>query len=199
MTKDGQVAGVVFARDFWAEDGRPLDGLGYAISIHDAKHLVERWTAAPEPTPLVECQQPTDVPEPVESNEVVVDVTSLHVQADAIAQSLALHGNSINTAQYDVAFNLFTPDMQGKVGGLQTWEEGVYTSYWRGLWIADVSAEGDHLIAETTLVTEQSSEYSDEGWSCTIWPLNHRVKLDGETGFWLIDGASLRSDVEECS
>lgn len=197
VAQDGQVAAVVFAK--LADADGLVEGTAYAISVADAEPLVQKWVDSPEPQSLDQCQTNPAVPDPVNNSEVAVEVTSMHENAGAIAQSLALHGNSINMAMYDVAFDLFTPAMQDRMEGLQTWQEGVYTSFWQALRIEDVSGTGGELEAQAWLMTEQQSEFGPDGQTCSIWPMDYTMVLEEGTGIWLIDEADLRSEPESCS
>jgi hypothetical protein len=65
--------------------------------------------------------------------QVEVVITSVHSQAAIAAQSLALHGTAINLGEYGVAYDLFTPTMQGRMGGVAKWSSTLTTSSSRSL------------------------------------------------------------------
>ena len=81
------------------------------------------------------------VPESTSDVSVDVTVTTDHESAAMLAQSLAVHGQAINTGQYDVAFDLFTPSLQEQMEGLETWRQGLISTFWRELQVADVRAQ----------------------------------------------------------
>lgn len=197
VTVDGAVAGVVLSGIEYTGD-RPVEGMNFALSYEDARSLIEQWTAAPQPPAPVECPVGPDVTAP--SSDVAVDVTvaTEHESAAAVAQSLAVHGNAINDSQYDVAFDLFTPSMQEEMEGLETWRQGLLTTYWRELVVQGVTGSGDSLTAETWVRTTQAAEEGPDGQTCSWWALDYTLVPDEERRIWLIDGVTPRQEPSSC-
>lgn len=198
VTVEGEVAGVVFLKRLATDGGVPVEGIAYAISVDDAERMVEGWAESPQSMPLEECYVDPEIPQPVSDNEVQVTVASAHESAGAIAQTLALHGSAINDGQYDAAFDLFTPSLQDRVGGLDAWQAGLHTSFWRELVIEDVSGSGGELAARVWLATEQHPDYGWEGQTCSVLALDYVMAFEQERGIWTIDGVTSREDPQPC-
>ncbi|WIG17449.1 S1C family serine protease [Kocuria rosea] len=198
VTVDGEVAGVVQSKWDYTPDGRPIEGMNFALSYEDAQPLIEDWTASPQPPAPVECPVAPGVPESTSDVSVDVTVTTDHESAAMLAQSLAVHGQAINTGQYDVAFDLFTPSLQEQMEGLETWRQGLISTFWRELQVADVTGAGDTLTARTWVRTEQSATDGPDGQTCSWWALDYTMVPDEERGIWLIDEVSSREDPSAC-
>jgi len=199
VTSEGEVAGVVSSRIEHTQDDRPVEGTSFALSLDDAERLVRNWSESPQQIPLTECPVDPEVPEPVEVGEVDVIVTSTHPGAGVLAQTLALHGNAINAGVYDVAYNLMTPRLQERVGDLQSWQEGLYTSFWRELVIEDVSGSENEFVVRARLRTEQAPEYGPEEQSCSVFANEYTLVFDEGSGTWRIDWAERLREPEPCS
>lgn len=199
VTIDGAVAGVVQSGWESTPDGsRPVEGMNYALSHESAQLMIEDWTASPQPPAPVECPVAPGIPEPTADVSVDVTVSSDHENAAAFAQLLALHGDAINTSQYDVAFDLLTPALQEEMGGLETWRQGLLTTYWRELVVQGVDGSGDSLTAQTWVRTEQAAEDGPGGMTCSWWALNYTLVPDEQQGIWLIDEVNSREDPVAC-
>lgn len=198
VTIDGSVAGVVFSGFEYTIDGRPVEGMSYALSYEDAQPLIDAWAASPQPPEPVECPVASGVPEPAEDASVDVTVATVHEDAPALAQTLSVHGNAINDSQYDVAFDLFTSSLQEQLGGVETWREGLLTTYWRELDVVDVTGTGDTLTAHTLVRTEQSSDHGPGGQTCSIWSLDYNMVNSAQAGQWLIDRVTVLEEPQAC-
>ena len=107
-----------------------------------------------------------------EAGSVAVTVSSDHPEAVNVARSLVFHGQAINVGVlYDQAFAVMTPEMQDRMGGLETWRSGLGSSFWRSLDIADVRASGPDLIAAVRLRTVQDAQHGPAGQTCSDWKL----------------------------
>jgi serine protease Do len=103
-----------------------------------------------------------------------------------------LHGTAINQGQYAVAFGLFSPEMQRRMGGVGTWSRGLGSSFWRGIDIRGISKSGSgRLVAAVRLITEQAAEDGPSGQTCSIWRLDYSMVLTA--GVWHISKAKLPS------
>lgn len=198
ITVDGSVVGVVLSGHEYTSGGRPVEGMNFALSYEDAQPLIDDWISSPQPLPPVECQVEPGVPDP--AGEVVVDVTvaSTHERAAEFAQLLALHGNAINDSQYDVAFDLFTPSLQDRMEGVETWRQGLLTTHWRELSVLDVTGTGDTFRTQTQVRTTQSSEDGPDGQTCSVWALDYTMVRDEQRGTWLIDEVTTPEDPQAC-
>ncbi|WP_168796542.1 S1C family serine protease [Arthrobacter echini] len=180
ITIDGEVAGVMSAKRTWvlgtgtAEDFS-AEGTAYAVSGPRAYQASTEWQQRTVPVPPETC----DGGQESTSADVVIDVQSTHDQATNIAQSLLVHGQSINHGAYETAFAVFTPELQESLGGLETWRSGLLTTYWRTLTLEQVTGEGDVLLADVELRTEQSAADGPEGQECSIWTNRYQMEWDG--------------------
>lgn len=197
VTIDGAVAGVVLGGYEYTGD-RPVEGMNYALSHESTQLMVEDWAASPEPPSPVECPVEPGVPESTADVSVDVTVASDDENAAELAQLLALHGNAINTSQYDVAFGLFTPSLQERMEGLETWRSGLLSTFWRELAILDVTGSTDAPVVHALVRTEQLAEDGPDGRTCSIWALDYTMVLDEQQGTWLIDEVAEREDPQAC-
>lgn len=182
----GQIIGLVSAKRLWISgqvDGGPAEGQGYVIRADDLAPNLDRWRGQPVHAPDT-CEADEDR---VDAAGLEVSVRSGHEAAMDIARSLHLHGSSINRGAYEAAWELFTPRMQGIMGGLDTWSTGLETAYWRALSVESVSTSGEWATVEVALTTAQSSEVGRDGQTCSDWRITYTM-LNVEGG-WLIDKA----------
>lgn len=185
----GDVVGVVSSKRVWVTGtGGPEDwaaeGTAYAVPAGRAWTLVEGWLARPQEEPLVDCGWA--------ALELRVWVLTEHPDVDAVAQSLRLHGQSINDGNYSQAFDVFTERMQSKVGGLDRWSEGVSTSTWTELTVESIEDVDGGLSAVVALRTAQDPTYGREGQVCSDWLMRYSLVWDG--GFLRIDRAEALTD-----
>ncbi len=189
LTMDGSVAGIVSSKRAWIlgpndEIELSAEGTAFAVDARKAALAIEGWQARTQSLPATTCGQPA----PAATSAVTVTVGSEHPQAANIAQSLVIHGESINRAAYDVAFSMFTREMQSRMGGVETWKAGLSSTFWRTLDLVDVTSEGSRLAADVRLRTEQSAEDGPGGQACSDWTLKYLMEWDGS--IWRIAGAS---------
>ena len=189
LTMDGSVAGIVSSKRTWilgADDqiAMSAEGTAFAVDARKAALAVEGWRARTQSLPAATCGWPT----PAATSAVAVTVGSGHPQAATIAQSLVIHGESINRAAYDWAFTMFTPEMQARMGGVETWQSGLASTFWRTLDLVDVTGAGSRYAADVRLRTDQAAEKGPDGQSCSKWTLRYLMEWDGS--IWRIAGAS---------
>lgn len=178
---DGTVVGVVDA-------GSYAPGDGYAVGLQAVRALLDGWRSntleAPD-RPL--CDSAWDV---LTADAVVATVTSSHPDAPSIAQTLQLYAESINTGYMDQVWELLTPRMHDRVGGIEAYTEGLSTSAWHWLDVEDVSVVDDTTDEATvSFRTTQAAEYGPNGAPCSDWRATYTLVLD--EGSWQIDGVVL--------
>ena len=185
LTLDGDVAGVVSSKRTWVlgtntPDDFSAEGTAYAVDARKAVLAVESWSSRTTAEPPATC----GVPPAGEDSSVAVTVSSDHPEAVNIARSLVFHGQSINVGAYDLAFAVLTPEMQDRMGGLETWRSGLGSSFWRSLEITDVRASGPDLIAAVRLRTAQDAQHGPAGQTCSDWNLEYTMQWADPV--WLI-------------
>lgn len=198
VSVEGDVVGVVFAKQMMLDANTPVEGTGYALSAEDAQPMIARWTDSPQPAAPVACPVAPGVPAPDADVSIDVTVASGHPAAPEVAQSLATHGYAINASQYDAAFSLFTARMQREMMGVEVWRQGLLSTYWRELTVRGVTGTGDTLTAQTQVRTTQSGEDGPDGQICSVWDLDYTVVRDDQRGIWLIDEVTAPTDPRAC-
>ncbi|HSO92474.1 MAG TPA: trypsin-like peptidase domain-containing protein [Arthrobacter sp.] len=189
VTLEGDVAGVISSKRAWVfgtnrPDNYSAEGTAYAVDARKAALAVESWSNRTAAIAPASC----GVPPADEAGAVAVTVSSDHPEAVNIAGSLLFHGRSINLGAYDLAFAILTPEMQERMGGLETWRSGLGSSFWRSLNVAAVRASGPDLIAAVRLRTVQDAEHGPAGQTCSDWALEYLMQWDGS--IWLIADAN---------
>jgi serine protease Do len=186
LTVDGRVAGVVSAiRQFSDSAGTRAEGTAFAVTAPRAAAAAEEWQARATPVPPADCGA---APAPG-FGDIASTVLSDHDQATNIAQSLLVHGQGINRAAYDAAYEVFTPEMQAEFGGVEAWSSGLSSSYWTDLTVLAVSGEEDTLLADVDLRTIQDAADGPHGQTCSDWKIQYTMQWDGLS--WRIAGSSL--------
>lgn len=184
----GQVIGLVSGQLLWVtgrDTPAPAQGQGYIIPSAALVKNLDRWRAQPDQPPT-SCGNTLDAGG--SENPITVDIPSDNPVATDIARSLLVHGEAINTGNYEAAWQVFTSRMHQKLGNVRTWSSGLGTSYWRGISVQKVSGTGDARTARTVLMTEQASENGHQGQTCSIWVLDYGMKrVDGG---WLINSVN---------
>jgi serine protease Do len=189
IARDGRVVGIVSGKRTWADDQTAAEGTGWAVSAAKNASMVAGWKSH-RPIDRVSCTGSRDRATDPFADQVEVVITSVHPQAAIAAQSLALHGTAINLGDYGVAYDLFTPAMQRRMGGVAKWSSMLTTSYWRRLDVLEVSTvTRTRLQVSTILQTEQAASEGPGGQTCSRWPLDYAMVL--RAGVWHIDKAQL--------
>lgn len=189
LTLGGEVAGVVSSKRAWVfgtsgPDNFSAEGTAFAVDGRKAALAVESWRNRTAALPPASC----GVPPAGQAGSIAVTVSSNHPEAVNIARSLVFHGQSINLGAYDLAFAILSPEMQQRMGGLETWRSGLGSSFWQSLDIADVKASGSELIASVRLRTVQDAEHGPAGQTCSDWALDYLMQWDGS--IWRIADSS---------
>ncbi|MCB5292704.1 S1C family serine protease [Arthrobacter sp. SO3] len=189
LTLEGEVAGVVSSKRAWVfgtsgPDNFSAEGTAFAVDGRKAALAVESWGNRSAALAPASC----GVPPAGEASSIAVTVSSNHPEAVNIARSLVFHGQSINLGAYDLAFAILSPEMQQRMGGLETWRSGLGSSFWQNLDIADVKASGSELIASVRLRTVQDAEHGPAGQTCSDWALDYLMEWDGS--IWRIADSS---------
>ncbi|HLQ82065.1 MAG TPA: hypothetical protein VK103_00900, partial [Bacillota bacterium] len=104
--------------------------------------------------------------------------------------------SAINTADYDGAMGLLTPDFAAEIFPDERQWHGAYeTTYDDQLEVVEATRDGDQARVRLRFRSQQESGYGPKGArraTCLWWDIDYRVELhDGE---WLIDGASGHRD-----
>ena len=187
VNRQGEVIGLVSGGQDWdgvGESLRPVQGINYMVPSNELQPNFNQWKNLPV-AGAAECQGETGPP----ADDVRLNVTIESDQEDApdIAQSLALHGQGINTGSYASAWTIFTPKMKRDMGSLEKWQQGLASSYWTDLVVTKVTREGDTAEADAQLRTQQRAEDGRNGQTCSDWSFTYTMRLID--GVWRIDRA----------
>jgi S1-C subfamily serine protease len=185
---DGRVVGVVSAKRAWVTgktDGTDIsaEGTGYAVASSEAVRAATKWQQEQAEVPLQSCGE--SEAEEGETDQIDIDIQATHPDTADVAQSLLVHGQAINNSTYDVAFDVFTREMQTRMGGLAQWSQGLETSLWLSLVVDDVSDLGGGRRADVRLRTQQDAAFGPNGQTCSEWSLGY--ELTRGSGIWRID------------
>ncbi|WP_156035266.1 S1C family serine protease [Terrabacter tumescens] len=187
LDSSGKVIGLVSGHRLWVTGDRspePAQGQGYLIPGTDLATNLDRWRSLPE-QPLADCGDPYDAAGAERTIEV--NVASDDAVASDIARSLLVHGEAINTGNYDAAWQVFTRRMQRKLQSVDSWSAGLGTSYWKGISIQRVTGSAAAKVVRTILRTEQSAENGHDGQTCSVWVIDYgMIRV---AGAWLINSA----------
>lgn len=186
---DGDVVGVVSAKRAWVLGTRTVDdygaeGVGYAVQAPIAAASAADWAKRSTPVPSNTCGNESETT----SSNIITTNKSDHSQASGVIQSLLRHGQGINRAAYEAAFAVFTPEMQTQMKGLETWKDGLKTSFWRALTINAVTGSGEELTVDAVLRTEQDAVDGTDNQTCSNWTIEYTMTWDGT--IWRIAGAN---------
>lgn len=187
IDRTGTVIGLVSGSREWSQQGDdrvPVQGTNYIIPSSSLAKSLSAWeTKAPQRDGTCQGEQPPQQT----ALSVAVTVQSTHPHARDAALTLALEGESINTGNYEAAWNLFTPKMQHDMASLSAWKKGLSTSFWVSLDVRTVTGTGNSLAATTTLRTQQDAKDGYHGQTCSVFTIVYTMKR--VDGVWLIDHA----------
>lgn len=183
ITRDGTQVGVVSSGDLIDPSTR-AEGRVNSISATVAREMV-RGHLEEAPSMLAGCGFDGNAPP---GYAVEVWLTSDDPRARQLAQVLVQHGQGINVGDYAGAFALFSAPMQERMRGVEVWQEGLATSYWRTLTVEEVAGTDDAPTLRTGLRTEQAAADGYDGQTCSEWDLTYTFTLDdAEDRGWLVD------------
>jgi len=185
VLQDGSVVGVVSA-------GSEAAGDGYAVGRDAVARALATWGGGTPAAPATECSTSgADGDAEAEGVPVDVGVSSRSPEAPAIAQTMQLYAQSVNSGYYEVAWGLLTASMRG--GDTQerfdAFAAGLDSSLWRSLDVVDVDSVDP--VTDTALVrfrTTQDAAAGPSGQTCSDWTVRYTLVLD--SGDWQIDGAA---------
>lgn len=143
---------------------------------------VARWRDAPS-RDLLECYG--DVAPPLgDSQAPTVEVRSGHSYARDVAAAISLQGQALNTGGHEVAFAVFTPDRQDRLGGLEKWREEQAGRHWDHVTVRRIVGSGDVVDASVEVRTRLDPAHRVEGRSCV--EQEQQVQLRRSGGGWLV-------------
>lgn len=182
--RTGRVVGLVSGGTNWDSNDeatrRPVQGRNYIVPASSLIPNLDAWSGLePEDAELCNGDTETD-----NDGSLKVSVHSDHPSAEALAQALFVHGESINTGDYEAAWSVFSPAFQ-RSHPLKSWAPGHETSFWVSLDLLDVTGTGGRLTVSTRFQTVQDAEYGHDGQTCSIWDRSYVMVLVG--GVWRID------------
>ncbi|WP_374971023.1 S1C family serine protease [Terrabacter sp. BE26] len=187
LDRQGQVVGLVSGHRLWVSgDGspEPAQGQGYVVPSPDLATNLERWRSKPD-LPLVKCGETYDAAGA--DRTIQVNIDSDDPVAQDIARSLSVHGDGINSGNYEAAWQVLTSRMQRTLGSVESWSAALATSYWTAIAIERVTGTGDVRVVRVHLKTEQSSDHGYHGQTCSDWTIDYGMRQS--RGGWLIDSA----------
>ena len=187
INADGEVVGLISSSAVAdVETGETAEGIHFAIPVNRLRGIVDEWAEA-DVAEFDQCGGTEYDDSPVLEMLMRTD----DEEADELGAVLWRHGEAINQSIYDAAWELFTPAMKRRMGGLTQWSSKLETTLWLVLEIRAVAREGDRAVVTTFVRTTQSADRGTDGMTCTIWPLTYHLSQVGED--WLIDRATMRT------
>lgn len=177
----GAVIGLVSGGENSDSEERPVSGINYMVPAEILNAKLDAW----QNKPVRHLSRSDDAEAPTSSTDLTVTVASNQADAGDIAQSLSLHGESINTGSYSTAWSLCTHRMQHVMSSESRWSSGLVSSYWTDLDIKTVSRTGDRAVVSAGLRTQQEAQYGHAGQTCSDWSMRYTMRL--VSGFWMID------------
>lgn len=198
VTSTGAVAGLLEAGParIRAEsaDGERIvyaqpEGPKYAVAGDTAAPLLAAWAAKPVSVAATTCDGAV---------ASAVTITSQHAEAQAIAESLSAYAESINSADYDIAWQFITGRLREQYGNVQTFAKRQESSFLKDLTV-EKAAFVDPLTdsADVRMLTKQNAAQGPKGLPCAAWHLQYTLKLT--SGYWRIDGAKELEPVRACT
>lgn len=183
---DGTVAGVVISFGLDQQEDARAEGVGYALSGTAVQELVEEWlVAGAVPPERDRCQAESSIFSPL-----TITVLSDSWHAGAVAALMERYASAINAGDWESAWALYSPTLQGRIGDYGAWVEGLWTSYWREIYVVDVHELADGSFdADVVFQTEQRSDLGPDGQECSNWAMTYTIRPDGDS--FRIDAATL--------
>jgi hypothetical protein len=172
IVADGSVVGLVHAQ----VDGEP--GLRWAVSSATAAPLIDRWTDSPEPTTPDECTDAVDV----NGNPIPAGPAPTRDDLQALT-TLDVYFKSVNSGDFTTALAQLVDPMP-----LDTFIEGVTSSYDTGIVYRSVQQSGEDLVVWVTFSSQQAAGRGPADRpqeTCTDWSLDY--VMAEKNGLWLIE------------
>lgn len=186
VDRKGQVIGLVSGSQNW-DDDVPVQGVNFVVPVEDVQLVVDEWQH--QTTSLADACVGEELSDGTRGSDHGLDVVSQDDSklAIAVAQVLHTHGAAINRGVYDVAFALFTPDQQERLGGLHEWEDGVAASFWREIEVMEASLNDDESSATALVTLRTEQPPTGQVTDCSLWTIEYQFSIvDGQP---LIDKA----------
>ncbi len=188
IDRTGSVIGLVTGKQILLADLETTsEGTAYVVPSTELDDRLTQWQSD-EPA----AGQCPDDPEDVEDAPLLeAEYNTDQPDAPEITQVLALHGESINRGDYELAYSLFTNSMQERTGSLEGWSSGLHTSFWIWLAVDEVRRSGDTATVKVRFRTNQEEPYGRDGQTCSDWTQTRRLTLVNDA--WLIDSVKNES------
>lgn len=185
LNRAGEVVGLVTGMGAWFLEGEavPKPGSGLVVPSAQLQPAHGGWGGE---APQVPACEGAVAPGPA-TPELAVEVVPNDQVAHEIARSLTMHGQGINTGQYGIAWQLFTPQLQQRLGSIEEWTSELETSFWTELRLLGIERHGPLTQAQVDLTTVQAPQFGHEGQTCSRWSMTYSMTRSG--GGWLIDRA----------
>lgn len=189
LDHDGHVVALVTGQMNWSGDPSnevPAQGTNYLVPADVISNRYQEWRALDAGSVVANCAGADDGSN---SDALSPDVVVIPPDPDAydIAESLFVHGDSINRGLYDVAWAVYTPAEQRRVGDFNQWARDHSSSYWTTITVKSVERHGHHAHADVDVTTHQDAAQGFDGQTCSQWSFNYAMRLSA--GFWQINYA----------
>lgn len=185
FNREGDVIGLVTGKRM-LNDGVPVEGTAYIVPLEQFRGLIG-GSQGRRPG-LERCSTESD------GGILRVTIESDDIVAQDVARVLALHGDSINARQFELAWMLLGPELRERVGPLADWSAALSSTFWRELLVEEATASGPQgavtATARVWLVTQQDAGLAPDGQqTCSVWPMEYTLQQSGAD--WLITNAKV--------
>lgn len=196
LNAQGEVVGLISSSAASGRvEGATAEGIHFAIPADRLRSILGEWADSPAET-FTPCDEPAGSEQP-DAPILELLIRPPSDDAQTLGGTLWVHGEAINQGNYKAAWEMLTPAMQARMGGLQEWSDGLDSSYWVVLEIREAAITDTRASVTTYLRTYQDPSDGRDGQTCTIWPLTYTMAF--AEGEWLIDRAKLRADPQPCA
>lgn len=170
----GDVVGVMIAGQ------EPPDGRSIAVQVSVVEPMVTDPAGMGSPGPG-QCEQPLLGPD----DQAVAGLPSEEDVGEEIAWTLANYFTGINTGDYRLAYDQFSPRLRGP-STYEAFAHGVSTSYDFGFEVRDAHLDSERPHVTLEFVSLQDPQFGPDGEGCTVWLLEYEF-VRGDHGRYLID------------
>ena len=189
LDHDGHVVALVTGQMNWSGDPTnevPAQGTNYLVPADVISNSYQGWRALNAGSVVANCAGANEGSNP---DAFGPDVVVIPHDPDAydIAASLFVHADSINSGLYDVAWAVYTPAEQRRVGDFDVWARDHSSSLWTSITVTSVERHGHHAHAHADVTTHQDAEQGFDRQTCSQWSFDYVMRLSA--GFWQIDYA----------